>query len=70
MDLNIPVYFPKYKRKCGDILKDTIYVNLNMLETQDVVNFGKDGGRNMMKIRLTESCKSWIWDQHLPEKMK
>ena len=29
----------------------------------------KDGHRQMMKIRLTKSQKSWIWDQYLPENM-
>ena len=23
-----------------------------------------------MKVRLINSCKSWIWDQYLPESMK
>ena len=30
-------------------------------------NVRKDGDRNMMKIRLTPSWKSWIWNQYLPE---
>ena len=35
---------------------------------RDIV--GKDGHRQMMKIRLNKSRKSWIWDQYLPETMK
>ena len=31
---------------------------------------GKEGHRKHMKIRLTVSWKSWIWDQDLPENMK
>ena len=33
-------------------------------------NVGKDGHRTIMKIRITFSWKSWIWEQYLPESMK
>ena len=29
--------------------------------------FQEDGHRTMMKIRVTKSRESWIWDQYLPE---
>ena len=31
---------------------------------------GKEGGREIPKIRLIKSWKSWICDQYLPENMK
>ena len=34
------------------------------------VNFGKDGRQTMVKIRLINSWKSWLWDQYLSKDMK
>ena len=52
------------------LLENNIFINIKTLETHMFVKFGKDGGRKMMKIRWTNSYKSWIWDQCLPEGMK
>ena len=35
--------------------------------SQNFDNFGKDGRRQIPTIRLIQSCKSWIWNQYLPE---
>ena len=37
------------------------------LDFKMFVNVGKDGHRQMPKIRLIKSGKSWIWDQCLLE---
>ena len=41
------------------------FTNIETLETQYVDNFGKDGHRKMMKIRLDNYWQSWIWDKYL-----
>ena len=50
-------------RKYGQIKKEM--ESLKVLEIPNVANVGKDGHRQMMKIRLIKSRKSWIWNQHL-----
>ena len=51
-DTKIPNHFQKY---------DCSY--LKIAESPKFGNVGKDGHRKMMKIRQTNSWKSWIWDQ-------
>ena len=36
-------------------------------ENRTSSRFGKDGHRQMMKIRFNNSWKSWIWDQDLSQ---
>ena len=48
----------------------TIFGNLNMLEIELFANDGKDACRTILEIRLTNSRKSRIWDQYLPENVK
>ena len=54
----------------GTISKHIIFLNLKIVETQQIDDFGKDGHRKMMKIRLTNSWKSWIWEQYLSKNVK
>ena len=35
--------------------KDNMFINRKLLKTHLFANFGKDGGRKMIKIRLTKS---------------
>ena len=55
---NAPEIIRKY---IGTFLKHIIF----HIWTSSFVNFGKDGHREIPKIRLIKSPKSWIWDQYL-----
>ena len=64
-----PGHLKQIKTKPKPFVKD-MFINLGILKLQFLDTFRKDRHRNMMKIRLNKSLKSWIWDQHLPENMK
>ena len=57
-------------RTMGTDLKNSMFINLKMSETQLFINFVKDGHRKMMKIHLMKSWESWTWDQYLSTDMK
>ena len=57
------------KKIPGTIPKYIICMNINTLSFHCFWNDRKDSHRRTMKIRLTKSRKSWIWNQYLPEKM-
>ena len=59
-------YFKKYKKIMGTSLKHIIFT---YMDCRKFVNFGKDGHRKMMKIRVIKSSKSWIRDQYLLKNM-
>ena len=42
-----------------------MFVNLGIWEIHKNDIFAKDGHREMMKMRLIQSQKSWMWDQYL-----
>ena len=50
-------------------LKQNILTKIKISEAPHFIDFGKDGRRQMMKIRLIQSWRSWIWDQHLSKHM-
>ena len=53
---------PKHSKKMFRILE--------CLQIDKFGLVGKDGGRKIPTIRPINSCKSWRWDQYLPENMK
>ena len=66
--LETPEYLKNKEKPLGSFNKYYV-INLEILETYLFDNFRK-GGHRKMKIRLTKSWKSWMWDQYLPENMK
>ena len=62
---------PKEHQKISSyIFKKYIFANLENLEIHIALQLWKDGRRQISKIRLIKSWKSWIWDQYLPRNMK
>ena len=61
LSFETPGYLKKSPEESWDILKNNICTTLNISEKSPILFFcGKDGHRQMMKIRLTSSGKSWI----------
>ena len=46
------------------------FINLGIWKLHLFDIFRNDGHRQMMKIRVTTSPNSWIWDQYLPENIE
>ena len=69
LSLGTPIHLREIKKKPEDFPK-YYFCKSQKWEIQHFYNFGKGKHRQMMKIRLIKSGKSWIWDQHLPEPMK
>ena len=70
LSLETPRHLNKIKKKPYAFSKHIVFIKLGILEFQKFDNFRKGGHRIMMKIRLTTSWESWIWDQYLPENKK
>ena len=51
LSLETPGHPTKIEKNHWNISKNIILINLKMLDTQDFVNFGKDGRRQIMKNR-------------------
>ena len=68
MDLNILKYFESL-RNMGTCLNALILHSSTLRTPIFVETFGKDRGREMIKIRQSNCQTSWIWDQYLPENM-
>ena len=71
---HIPILFGSFlelpnKSPNLDLSTPLFIKNLNILDFQDCVNFGKDGRRKLMKNRLIRFQKSWIRDQYLSTSM-
>ena len=59
----------KIHENVGTFSTNRFFINLRNAGLH-FCSLGKDRTRNMMKIHLRISSRSWIWDQYLPENMK
>ena len=55
LSLETPGHLNKIKKITGTFEKTIIFINLKMVEIQNSDNFGKDGRRQIPKIRVIKS---------------
>ena len=65
LSLETPGYLKRIKKIPWNIFETITFVNIGILENQHFDIFRKNGHRQMMKIRVKESPKSWICISYL-----